>query len=299
MSHHLKTRFSIRDWYGKQFPINCLQHPDLEFHCDHLRSIPPCCPVEYDINVHLPIQTFFSSTFPSHRYSSVIEAASDCFSDNPPNETLETLVDEDIPPPKFIQDARSQFGQAVLDRRRSIRDPLYDKSFLPFWVITLWERLADLNVARNKWTSAIAWFQCFSKTMDQTTATTAKRHLACTGWDAEIKIGRERATTLTLPQLLADGCLGTTILDLMAEYTQVEASYCRPTQIHICGSIFATQIARFRRRGEGPPGWFLERFIDPVEKHEWKTLYFPMFWPEHNHWVSVRVDFAAKRVSIG
>ena len=90
-------------------------------------------------SVHLSIQKFLSSTFPSHNRSLVVEAASECFSDNPPTEILTTLIERDIPPHKFIQDLKSKFGQAILDRRMSIRDPLYDQSFLPFWILTLWE----------------------------------------------------------------------------------------------------------------------------------------------------------------
>lgn len=132
----------------------------------------------------------------------MVEAASGCFSDNPPNEIFVSLVERDIPPQKFIQDLESQFGQAVLDLWRSIRDPLYNESFLPFWVLTLWEQLAELNTARREWSSATTWLQRFSKTPDATISAAAESHLACIGRGAEITIGQERATALTLPQVL-------------------------------------------------------------------------------------------------
>jgi len=153
MSHHIRKQFSITPWYGKQFLNDCLQYPDLEFYCDHLRAIPLHCPVKYDFSAHIPVQSFLSSTFPPHDHSLVVEAASECFSNNPPNEILTSLTKRPIPPQKFIQDMKTQFGQAVLDCRKSIKDPLYDKSFLPLWVLTLWERLAELNAARNRWSS--------------------------------------------------------------------------------------------------------------------------------------------------
>ena len=101
MNHHTRAQFSITAWYGKQFPSDCLiQHPDLEFYCDRLRAIPPNCPVDHNLSVHLPVQTFLRSTFPSHNHSLVVEAASECFSDNPPNEILASLIKRDIPPPE-------------------------------------------------------------------------------------------------------------------------------------------------------------------------------------------------------
>ncbi|KAF9646259.1 hypothetical protein BDM02DRAFT_3262386 [Thelephora ganbajun] len=151
MASPIRTQFSITHWFGKQFPSNCFQYPDLELYCDRLRTIPPQCPVNYNLNTHLPIHDFLCSTFPSHTPSLVVEAASQCFSDNPPTEILASLVERDIPPRKFIQDLKSKFGQAVLDHRRSIRDPLYDRSFLPLWVLTLWEQLAELNAVRKEW----------------------------------------------------------------------------------------------------------------------------------------------------
>ena len=299
MSHPIKTQFSITHWHGKRFPSDCLLHADLEYYCERLRAIPTHSPIKCDLSVHLPIQKFLSSTFPSHDHSLVTEAASHCFSDNLPNEILTSLAERDIPPQKFIQDAKSHFGQAVLDCRRSIRDPLHEKSFLPFWVITLWEWLAELNVARKEWASATAWFQRLSKTLGPTTSATTGRHFTRVGWGAGITIGQERATALTLPQLLSDACLNSTVLDLMAECTQVEVSYGAPAHAHICGTLFATKVTQLRRCGETPPDWFRKRFIDPVEKRHWKILYFPMFWPKHKHWVSVRVDFTTERVSVG
>jgi len=300
MGHHTRTQFSITSWYGKQFPSNCLiQHPDLEFYCDHLRTIPPDCPVEYNPSGLLPVQTFLRSTFPQHSHSLVVEAAGECFSSNLPNEILMSLVKRDIPPQKFIEDMALRFGQAVLDCQRSIKDPLYDKSFLPFWVLTLWERLTELNTTKEKWASAIAWFQRISNTLDQTTSTATRKHLTRIGWGAEITIGGERATALTLPQLFGDALLNCDVLDLMAECIQMEVGYSGIAEVHICGTIFTKKVTQLRERNEEPPDWFRERFVDPVLDGRWQTLYFPMFWPKHKHWVSVRVDFATGRVSIG
>ena len=298
MSHRIRTQFSITDWYGKQFPGDCLQYPDLEFYCDHLRAIPLHCPVKYNPSVHLSVQKFLASTFPSHSHSLVIEAASNCFSNDPPNEILVSLTKRAIPPQKFIRDVKSLFGQAVLDRRRSIKDPLRGGSFLPLWILTLWERLAELNAARREWSLAAAWFRRFSKTLGPTISSATEKHLARVGWSAEMRIGQERTTTLALPQLLADGCFKSTTLDLMAECTQVEVSYDGPASMYVCGTVFANMVARFGTR-EGPPEWFQKRFIDPVEKNQWKILYFPMFWPKHKHWVSVKINFTTKIASIG
>ena len=139
MSDRVRTQFSISHWYGKKFLTDCLQYPDLEFYCDRLRTIPSHCPVKHDLSVHLHVKNFLSSALPSHNRSLLVEAASECFSDNLPNETPATLAEREIPPQKFIQEIKSGFGQAVLYRRKSIKDPLYEKSFLPFWILTLWE----------------------------------------------------------------------------------------------------------------------------------------------------------------
>lgn len=300
MGHHIRKQFSITDWYGKQFPSDCLEYPELEFYCDHLRAIPPHCPVNYDLSAHLPIQDFLSLAFPSHSHSLVVEAASKSFSNNLPGENPASLIKRDIPPQQFIRDAKSQFGQAVLDRQRSIKDPLYDKSFLPFWVITLWERLMELNAAKEEWSTAVAWFQRLSKTLVPTMSAATKKHLTRTGWGARITIGQEQATALTLTQLLADARLNSAILDLMAECTQVELSCDEPTPVHVCGTLFGVKVAQLSGAGsEEPPDWFRKRFINPVKENQWKTLYFPLYWPKYKHWVAVKVNFRARKISIG
>ena len=301
MSHHTRIQFSITAWYGKQFPSDCLiEHPDLEFYCDRQRAIPPHCPVEHNPSAHLPVQDFLRSDFPSHNHSLVLEAASECFSDNPPNEILASLAKRSIPPRKFIQDLASQFGQAILDRKRSIKDPLYHKSFLPFWVLTVWERLTELNLTKEKWTAATTWFERTSETLDPTTSATTRQHLTRIGWSAEITVGGERATALALPQLLANSLLDSAILDLMAGCIQVEVGYTGGlSHVHICGTVFTNTVTRLREKGAEPPDWFRERFIDPVQDGRWQMLYFPMFWSTCEHWVSVRVNFTTGRVSVG
>ena len=112
-------------------------------------------------------------------------------------------------------------------------------------------------------------------------------------------VGRERATTLALPQLLADGCLDGRVLDLMTEYIQTEVIDNGSAGICICGTIFPNQVTGIWEMRTQPPDWFQERFINPVLDHRLQTLYFPMFWPKHKHWVSVRINFSAGLVSIG
>ena len=92
---------------------DCLQYPDLDFYCDCLRAIPPNClwTTASGLSVHLPVQNFISSAFPSHSNSLVVQSASKTFSDNPPNEALASLVGRDIPPKKFIEVTKSLFGQ--------------------------------------------------------------------------------------------------------------------------------------------------------------------------------------------
>jgi hypothetical protein len=89
---------------------------------------------------------------------------------------------------------------------------------------------------------AHTWLQQSSPGLDLTAITTARHHFSRTGWDTDITIGRERATSLTLPQLLADGCLDGIVLDLMAEYTQTEVTYDKPVglcqEIVFCFELF-------------------------------------------------------------
>jgi len=127
-----------------------------------------------------------------------------------------------------------------------------------------------------------------------------REHLSRIGWGAEITVGQERATALKLPQLLADSLLDCATLDLMAGCTQMEVDYAGgPTHVHICGTVFMNKIVQLREAGKEPPGWFRERFIDPVQNGRWQMLYFPMFWSKYKHWVSVRVNFATAHVSVG
>jgi hypothetical protein len=156
-----------------------------------------------------------------------------------------------------------------------------------------------LNAAKKQWSLAVAWFRRSSKILGLTMSSATEKHLTRVGWGAGITIGREGTTTLALPQLLADGCLSSAVLDLMAECTQVEASYNGPTQVFVCGTVFADKVTQLGITKEGLPDWFLDRFVHPVKMNRCKKLYFPMYWPKHKHWVSVKIDFAARRVFIG
>ena len=80
------TQFSITDWNGKRFLVDCLQYSNLEFYCDRLSAIPPHCPVDYGLSAQFPPphpnlsffrfplaqqfpptgKTFFYPTKPSH-----------------------------------------------------------------------------------------------------------------------------------------------------------------------------------------------------------------------------------------
>lgn len=293
MSHHTGTEFSIADWYGRKFPTN--YHEELEEYCESLCAIPEEYPIKHDFATHLPVQTLLSSPFPSHTHF-ILEATSDCFSENLPDEVPASLIEREIPPWKFIQDAKSLFGQAVLDRRRSIKDPLGGKLFLPFWIITVWEQLADLNAAKGEWLSAVEWFQRLSKCLGSTSMAT-KEHLARIGWCAEMKIGSLRTSTSVLTQLLADTHLNDTILDLMANHTQAELN--RDGPVYVCGSIFMNTAVSLARNCERPKEWFRARFICPIEEGQWSRLYCPMFWEEYKHWVSIRVNFRTGSISIG
>ena len=105
--------------------------------------------------------------------------------------------------------------------------------------------------------------------------------------------------TLTLPQLLTDNRLNGTVLDLMAGYIQTEVAYDGPTGVCVCGMIFPNKIAQLWETETQPPDWFQERFIDPVRGNQCRILYFPMFWPKHKRWVSIRINFTTGIVSIG
>ena len=48
------TQFSITDWNGKRFLVDCLQYSNLEFYCDRLSAIPPHCPVDYGLSAQFP-----------------------------------------------------------------------------------------------------------------------------------------------------------------------------------------------------------------------------------------------------
>ena len=54
MSRRVRTQFSITDWIGKEFLIDCLQYRNLEFYCDRLRTILPHFPVDYGLSAQRP-----------------------------------------------------------------------------------------------------------------------------------------------------------------------------------------------------------------------------------------------------
>ena len=66
-------------------------------------------------------------------------------------------IDPRTTPLPWIKGLKDHFKQAVLDGKKSIVDPQYPGSHIPFWWLGFWTELHNIHTIQRDWKKAIEW----------------------------------------------------------------------------------------------------------------------------------------------
>jgi hypothetical protein len=141
---------------GKKFPPTTLSTPyALQQLCAAVLTVPmqilaPLLPpqdisVEDLINFPLPGISMW-------QYKDAIT-----FEDGLP--TRQYLPSRELPRMADVKVLRDNFGQALLDGKRSILDPHFKNQLLPLWAIEFWWQLHRVHTSKTQWEGAQHWLQ--------------------------------------------------------------------------------------------------------------------------------------------
>ena len=62
-----------------------------------------------------------------------------------------------LPAEAFIDAAMKDLGQALLDGKKSVEDPSFPQSRLPFWVLQFWNKMHWIVFAQPQWMKGLSW----------------------------------------------------------------------------------------------------------------------------------------------
>ena len=167
---HFTTR-EIQDFSGdagdfnkqKWIKQNCKYPADppaeLRAYRDSLYEIPQ----KYQYHL-IPERTFNIIEFTELKLpgttSTLIEyIAKNCFSEHEPTKDISCLANRNLPSRSFVDNAKSAFGQAILDGAKSIDDPHYKGGFLPLWAVSYWDTMHRIVEDQKIWQQALQWLK--------------------------------------------------------------------------------------------------------------------------------------------
>ncbi|KAG1722730.1 uncharacterized protein EDB91DRAFT_1088025 [Suillus paluster] len=206
-----------------------------------------------------------------------------------------------IPPVPYIERLGNEFGQALLDGKRSIRDPRNLNTLLPLWVIEFWWALHSAHEHKTHWVKAARWIREKQKTgRDLELFREAETLLRLLPWNRSLRgpAATSRRTTNHLRLFLSDHrCLSETLVDLM---TASLVSFL-PVQRHdviIANTSFGDAICRAKHISyHNRPHRHLQEIEDDAKKHRY--LYATVHVPTLDHFIAFAIDFETKSFKYG
>ena len=96
----------------------------------------------------LDITYFISFKLPTTIATLIEYLAKNCFLKGEPTKDIQCLTKRNLPSCTFVDDAKSHFGQAILDGAKSFTDLHYKGGSLPLWAVSYWDGM--LYIRRNR-----------------------------------------------------------------------------------------------------------------------------------------------------
>ncbi|KAG2030460.1 hypothetical protein BDR03DRAFT_1017098 [Suillus americanus] len=296
-------------WVGKgrMFPATAVEIPDdLESLYDATMAVPNEIRAAVLPDPSLPVSRFLEFQLPSISSQDAEEKAESCFETTPAQYNLTALMSQDLPPKQFVDDAHRAVGQALLDGKRSIRNPHHASHPLPLWVITLWKELYGAHGVKPVWVEGNNWLQNRIEEggPDIAIFLRAHRHLALLPWD-RLLIGPAASgsvTTAVLAGFLSSSrWMSDTLMDSMSACMTSRICETSPTSSKalIVDTTFMLEInkAKDASHFKGRVSRTLRELEKSLEIP--KILYAPVFLNEQKHWISLAIDFTTRSFCCG
>lgn len=141
---------------GKQYP----KDPPLPVHWARLDKL--SIPQEFESFLpapSLPITKFLALQYPQQSSGLISTKAQAWFSPDNPTTDIASLMSWPIPLKQFLSILEKSFGQALFDGANSVVDQRFNSGteHFPLWVITFWQRIADIADKQAVCRRSIKW----------------------------------------------------------------------------------------------------------------------------------------------
>jgi hypothetical protein len=140
---------------GQTYPTN--PPGDMRAYYDTLFEIPNKYQSGLIPDDSINVLDFIKLALPKTTSAILTYSAKKFFSKESQNEDIQCLVSCDIPSKSFIDDAKLESGQAMLDGAMSIEDPQYKGGHLPLWSITFWDEMYAIRQEQQIWQQSVKW----------------------------------------------------------------------------------------------------------------------------------------------
>ena len=206
-------------WIGKgyKYPINpsaalrAYQEAIYEIPTQYQKSLIP--------EPSLDITYFISLELPTTIATLIEYSAKNCFLKGEPTENIQCLTKRNLPSRTFVDDAKSHFGQAILDGAKSVTDPHYKGGSLPLWAVSYWDRMLYIREEQKTWQKATRWLRRHEdKSARMKIINECWALLGSLEWDTKICLPGGAGSTVNLAQLLEDRMVSGDIVDMMVQH---------------------------------------------------------------------------------
>ncbi|KAG1721242.1 uncharacterized protein EDB91DRAFT_1256597 [Suillus paluster] len=206
-----------------------------------------------------------------------------------------------IPPDAYVRQLRANFGQALLDGKRLIRDPRNPDTLLPLWVIELWWALHCARKNKMQWAEAKRWLQEKKAAgKDVELFREAEEQLRFLPWNKSLRGPAAAAgrTTKHLRLFLSDDeHLSETLVDLMTA-SLVSFSPTPKRDVMIANTSFGDAIRSANSISyHDRPHKKLKALEDDAKRY--RHLYTPVHLHTQDHYIAFAIDFETKSFKYG
>jgi hypothetical protein len=307
--------FNEDEWIGRnrKYPKGGDHTPiELKYYIDGLLVIPDMVQDEHIPSGNLSVEDFIKMKLPQISYNLPIAKADISFRKGAPNVRTSALSTRKIPPLAWLNGLKNAFGQAVLDGKKSIVDPLYPGSQVPLWWIGFWTELHDIHKVQQDWKKATEWVEERTVTSGEALRLEqlrkhAKAILSKLRWNERTEIpGADGISTSTFSfaSYLSDSkMMGTDHINMMfahlselAERDPATDSYVVIEQLRFMKAVEKVVCVK---GNNGKSERWLGRLEDKIRNGDVKAAVLPAYMCDHKHWVTIRIDFEDEEISYG
>lgn len=296
----------LQDWIGKQWP----DRPPLKL-ISYVQSL-LAIPQEWQHllpSSSISLEDLTATSLPTvdlRLFTAATSLFSPLHADRPASWHLAA---RGTPPLTIVQQMASNVRQAILNGARSVRDPRYQRGWLPLWAITYWEQVHVVYSVRADVKHAQSWLRAARNLTTPTLriaidSLDVYSKLFSLSWDECLLLERagSPATARQLLPLLANAMLTGELVDMMLGWIAREAQRRSVEHAYVVESGALWHEVRkaedddyFADKSKVPQ--FMQQLIDTVESGSGKILFMPILYKQH--FVLAEIDSRRATLTFG